>query len=570
MIRPAISAFSSGEEFAPEGGDPISGQRKASSKSAAVATPLDRSSKGMSRLRARQENDPWPENASLPPGTRADSPDVSEQRLWYLVRPTGEQSDSLVSSMAFESWVQSGAVRVTGETGAVTEINVVDVIAGTTIVMEADANEQLNIRREFPALEVMPSAGLYPQYIQTTSLTAGVPISPAAGQPTKKVVVTVTSAAGPVPDVPTRGYLTQGGYIEVLTDAQGVATLEIPKSASAQLNVGVLPKHTYWSSMHQLTLADEVSGQVSATLVPLTPTWTGAFHPNLGPSHLENDGKGVKVGIVDTGAQRDHPLLTVTDGASLVVGETDLLDWSDQIGHGTMVAGLIAAKGDGINTPRGLAPAVELRVYRVFGRGALKAEEVAVSKAIRQAVADGCDLVNLSLGGRMPMLEVQRAMNFAQSQGVVCVVAAGNDRRKPVSFPACCPEALAVSAMGRTDGYPGTSEFVLSESNEIGLDSKNYVSLFTNVGDTVDLCAPGVGIVSTWLDGTVAAMNGTSFAAPLVTGLLARALSAQQGGAILHMEKTIKRAEAIRELAVKTASKFGFSRPEFEGHGLPR
>lgn len=570
--RAAFGATSELRDLAPESLAALNtlfrGMHTPAKATAAQARLVERGSKALARIMTRLQTDPWPDDPAAQSGTEP-QPDLSvAQRLWYMARPLAEGAAALASVQVFDQWRANGAVSFALEAGAEAALDVVDRLGEEALVVRASVEEQLGIRRQFPAVQIMPSAALYPQVVNITSLTAAAPMTVAPAAPAKSVAVAVHAAGKPVAGVTVRGYLPQTGYVQANTDANGLCVLRIPKPAAAQILVSAIPEHSYWSSMHEVPLANESGGVVSVALEPLKPSWAPAFKPRLGPSHLVQDGKGVRVAVIDTGVSKTHPLLVVAGGACTVIGEPDGLDWDDTAGHGTMVAGLIAARGDGVNLPRGLAPAAELHAYRVFGRGSARAEEVAVSKAIRQAVADGCDLINMSLGGRSPMLEVQRAMNWALSQGVVCIVAAGNDRRQTVSFPACCPEAIAVSAMGRIDAYPDTSEFVLSETNDVGADSKNYVSTFTNIGDFIDLCAPGVGIVSCWLGGTVAALNGTSFSAPLVTGLLARALSGPGSVSILQMPRNLERAEAIKRMAASSATRFGFL-PIHEGHGLP-
>src|SRR5262249_19413030 len=126
-------------------------------------------------------------------------------------------------------------------------------------------------------------------------------------------------------------------------------------------------------------------------------------------------------------------------------------------GHGTHVAGIIAARGNAPTGIRGLAPKVTLRSYRVFGKNKPGASNFAIAKAIDRAAADGCDLINMSLGGGEPDIATQEAIADARARGVVVIAAAGNDDRSPVSFPATDSLALAVSATGRKGTFPTDS-----------------------------------------------------------------------------------------------------------------
>jgi len=90
----------------------------------------------------------------------------------------------------------------------------------------------------------------------------------------------------------------------------------------------------------------------------------------------------------------------------------------------------------------------------VFGQGSGSASSFAIAKAIDQAVTDKCDLLNMSLGGGQADPVLKAAVEDARAGGSLCIIAAGNDGRGPVSFPAFDEMALAVSAMGRKGTFP--------------------------------------------------------------------------------------------------------------------
>jgi subtilisin len=92
---------------------------------------------------------------------------------------------------------------------------------------------------------------------------------------------------------------------------------------------------------------------------------------------------------------------------------------------------------------------VTLRSYRVFGKNSQGASNYSILKAIDRAVADGCDLINMSLGGAAGDEATLTAIEDAHAQGAVVIAAAGNDGRGPVGFPAAHSQAVAVSALGR-------------------------------------------------------------------------------------------------------------------------
>jgi subtilisin len=181
------------------------------------------------------------------------------------------------------------------------------------------------------------------------------------------------------------------------------------------------------------------------------------------------------------------------------------------------VAGIIAGRGQPGKGVRGVAPGVELPVYRVFGEGQEKALSFNIAKGIRQAVDDGCDLINLSPGGEANVPDVLREIHRARAMGVVRIAAAGNDYRGTVNYPARYSPVMGVSAFGRKGNWPAGAAQDLEVLKPFGTDRKNFVACFSNVGSEVDLVGPGVGVVSTY-PGGYAAMDETSMACPATTG----------------------------------------------------
>ncbi len=193
------------------------------------------------------------------------------------------------------------------------------------------------------------------------------------------------------------------------------------------------PASGFWPGLQQsITLKNGAN----VTVAPIDLSFTDCvrfFYPG-------NDvtfGKGVVVGVIDSGVATNHKDLAVQGGQNTVTGE-DPKDFGDNgtEGHGTHVAGIIAAAGTPPNGIRGIAPGVTLRSYRVFGKGGDQAQNFSIAKAIDAAVADQCDLINMSLGGGDPDTLTAESLTAAQKAGVVVFAANGNDSRQPVSFPA--------------------------------------------------------------------------------------------------------------------------------------
>lgn len=255
----------------------------------------------------------------------------------------------------------------------------------------------------------------------------------------------------------------------------------------------------------------------------------------------------------------------MSGGENTVTGENagDFTDNGE--GHGTHVAGIIAARGGPPDGIRGVAPGVTLRSYRVFGKGAEGASNFAIAKAIDHAVADGCDLINMSLGGGPKDEATHSAIADARAKGSLVIVAAGNDGRQPVSFPASDSLTLAVSALGRQGTFPDDTTETGDVSPPPGKDKKNFIAEFSNVGPEILLTGPGVGIISTFPGNTFAVLDGTSMACPAVTGAAARLLSTQPD--LLAQTRDASRSDAMAQAVLNAAKTLGFP-ATLEGRGL--
>lgn len=202
----------------------------------------------------------------------------------------------------------------------------------------------------------------------------------------------------------------------------------------------------------------------------------------------DGDGEGVVVGVIDTGATA-HRDLQIASGVNTVKGQA-ADDIRDELGHGTHVCGIIAGRGKSGTGARGVAPGVTLRVYKVFGPRQKTADSFNIAKAIRQAVNDGCDVINLSLGAGRDMPDVLCEVQRGRALGVVCIAATGNDFRRPVSYPAACSQVVAVSAMGRKGTYPLGVTQELCAVTPFGADAVNFIADFSNMGPQVALVGP--------------------------------------------------------------------------------
>jgi subtilisin family serine protease len=244
-------------------------------------------------------------------------------------------------------------------------------------------------------------------------------------------------------------------------------------------------------------------------------------------------GDGVVVAVVDTGVDYTHPDLAANvwtnpneidrnflddDGNGFV---DDIRGWnfvfnnndpSDHDGHGTHVAGTIAAVGDngiGIAGVAWHSHVMAVKGLDDFGSGF----DFTLAPAIMYAASNGADIINASWGGPESSQSIEEAIQFATGLGTVFVAAAGNSSQDAMNFfPASSPEAITVAAS----------------------DPFGNFAFFSNFGSKIDVTAPGVDILSLQAAGTFLAfpvidgyirLDGTSMAAPHVSGVAALALS---------------------------------------------
>jgi subtilisin family serine protease len=286
-----------------------------------------------------------------------------------------------------------------------------------------------------------------------------------------------------------------------------------------------------------------------------------------------NRGAGVKVAVVDSGVDSLHPALAgVEGGRGMVPGEdpTDGGACSDPNGgHGTHVAGIIGSRD-----PRfpGVAPGCSIRSYRVFPKDNTRAgaTNYSIINGIIEAVNDGCDIINLSLGGATAKDDgVRKAIEEAWDRGVVCIAAAGNNGRKAVSYPAAHANCIAVTALGRRDLIPASASDALEVAAPFStIDPRVFLAKFSNIGPQVDFGGPGVWIVSTLPNGEWGALSGTSMAAPAISGFAAVVLSQDQ--TILRSKRDSVRAEALFQALVRRAVPYKLGSFDYEGYGVPQ
>ncbi|WP_229877330.1 type VII secretion-associated serine protease mycosin [Streptomyces bluensis] len=217
-------------------------------------------------------------------------------------------------------------------------------------------------------------------------------------------------------------------------------------------------------------------------------------------------GKGVTVAVIDTGVDDSNPQLrgAMASGGDDLVGSGD--GTQDIEGHGTRVAGIIAARPINGTGFEGIAPEAKILSYRYTGGEGEEGQgnSRTMSRAINAAVAKGAEIINISsdTANRQDNTELRNAVAAAVDSGALVIAAAGND-----------------GADGKlADTYPASYEGVLAVAAS---DRNDERAFFSQAGDFVDVAAPGVGMVSTVPESGQCTADGTSFAAPYVAGVAA-------------------------------------------------
>jgi major intracellular serine protease len=265
------------------------------------------------------------------------------------------------------------------------------------------------------------------------------------------------------------------------------------------------------------------------------------------------NGEDIVVAVLDTGVQKDHPDLkdSIIGGKNFTDdGEND--DFHDFNGHGTHVAGTIAATNKNAQGVVGVAPGVKLLICKVLdsnGTGYFSWITEAIRYATSWTGANGekVRVISMSLGGPEEVPELEKAINEAIEKDIAVVVAAGNEGDN-------FEDSFEYSYPG---GYNSVIEVAAST-----LDNK--LAPFSNNNEEVDVIAPGVDVLSTWPGNKYARISGTSMSTPHVAGALA--LLIQMGEK--EFKRTLTEAEIYAMLVKRTVS-LGY-RKSSEGHGLIR
>ena len=306
--------------------------------------------------------------------------------------------------------------------------------------------------------------------------------------------------------------------VSALASMRGVAYAE-PAYTMRLSDVPTAPLYAKESSYLAAERAPEAwdieKGRASV-IVAILDTGIDVTHPDLQGRIWTNAGETDANGVDDDGngcIDDLHGCAFIIDPAAGCASPTNG-DVRDDLGHGTFVSGIVAANGSGmVGVARGVT-IMPVKVLDCTGGGS----SFAFAQGILYAVKNGASLLNVSLGGPTDSAYIREAIRIARDKYGVLLVAATGNTAGPVAYPARYPEVLAVGA--ESADHPGQR------------------AAFSGAGPEVDVVAIGQGIVGTTPKGAChtfltcapdddlhAIGDGTSFAAPQVTGLVALMLS---------------------------------------------
>ncbi|TFH13182.1 MAG: peptidase S8 [Lentisphaerales bacterium] len=253
----------------------------------------------------------------------------------------------------------------------------------------------------------------------------------------------------------------------------------------------------------------------------------------------QSTGSGVKVAVLDTGIDGKHPDLAANYGGGVNIINTRK-SANDDNGHGTWCAGIVAALNNNLGVV-GVAPDATVYAVKVLDRrGSGFISDIIAG--IQWAAASDMNVISMSLGTDSDVQALREACDAAYAAGLLIVAAAGNDGdgtegTDEVDYPAAYESVCAVGATDLDDGHPAWS----------------------SDGNSVELAAPGVKVVSTYKGGEYGSGDGTSAACPHVSGVVALVLS---------LSPDMSPAE-VRTLLEQTAEDLGSAgRDGFFGSGL--
>ena len=254
----------------------------------------------------------------------------------------------------------------------------------------------------------------------------------------------------------------------------------------------------------------------------------------------ETMGEGIKIGVIDTGIDKNH--LDLRDRIRDYRNFTgkDIKNVEDENGHNTHIYKNIYASNTG-NGIVGVAPKAELYVAKAFDRDGGSSEEKIIN-ALYWLAEKEVHVINMSFSSNEYTDKYRDVMQEIYMKNIIMVAAAGNQGEMGIGYPAKFPTTITVAAV----------------------DMMKRTTSFSSVGEEIDVCAAGKDVYSTYPNNKYALLSGTSMATPLISGSAALF----QGKAMLRYGKTLY-PEQIRLLLQMYSEDLGeYQRDQNYGYGL--
>jgi len=323
-----------------------------------------------------------------------------------------------------------------------------------------------------------------------------------------------------------------GFPVQAITDSAGLASLQTHAINGAAIDaVYVRPAADHWERYIQNPSLVDPGQENVIRLSPLKRTsrrFPGERSYSWGQRMMKFDrvstdwnGAGTKIGLIDSGCDNSHPLLShIAHGIDLTQDD-DSQGWQlDELGQGTHCAGNIAASTASSSDIVGCSPAAEMHIFKVLPGGYFSD----LLNALNQCIERRVDIAVIGVSSEQFSELVAQKIAEARMNGIACIAGVGNSGG-PVQFPANAPGVLAVAAVGKLGEYPQDTRHARRALPQLLSFSGIYATNFSCWGPQVGLCAPGVAVVSTVPGRGYAAWDGTSMAASHVAGFSALLLA---------------------------------------------
>jgi subtilisin family serine protease len=252
-----------------------------------------------------------------------------------------------------------------------------------------------------------------------------------------------------------------------------------------------------------------------------TKQWSLAITKSVDAWKIIKQKKQIIVAVVDSGVDYNHPDLKnrvlKDEGYNFIDNNKNIMD---DLGHGTQVAGIIAAESGNKIGISGIVGSLDVKIIpiKVLDKNGKGPSDV-VAKGIRYAVDIGADVINVSIDFEEHDTDIEKALLYASTRGVFVVVASGNSNKNCDSYsPAGDVGAFTVAAT--------------TEEN-----SKPY---FSSYGTNVSVAAPGIDVLTTTLGGKYSEESGTSMSSPIVAGIAAMLIAQNPNLSINYLSKIIE------------------------------